>query len=265
MIKAFASSLIKCIFNSCPLSHQGPHFVSFFFSFFLTTHVLWSLSWREGSCWGSLEIYSQVFFYQREPHTNPHTDRKGCFTKALFQEGEKKVSGLKTFCPLLRLCFERNFCYLLNKITVIKTVFLLSASFSLFWYLLWKTFKACPLNCSGMDPLNASKLSRTHGGKLECLTFHVHTRMWCTYKPTHIYAHAHTTINRQKIDLDSWIFDIWGLEWFHIQQLRGPKFKQLALSCSPITLILMFKQIQSICRWHCILAETTVSGAQKAF
>ncbi len=76
----------------------------------------------------------------------------------------------------------------------------------------------------------------------------MHTRIRAL---THAHANTHSHSQKQPAN---WFrqLNIWHLRTriASYSAAQGPKNEQLALSCSPITLILMFKQIQSICRWH---------------
>lgn len=124
-----------------------------------------------------MEIYSQVFFYYREHRTNLEDDMKGCFIEALFQD--KKDSCLKSLTFLLRLSFERKFCYVFNKKSV---------RHFLFCYLLWKTFKSLSPKLPRHrypECIKAFMVAYWRGGMLDIS--HAHTYM-CTYIHTHKHA-----------------------------------------------------------------------------
>lgn len=116
-----------------------------------------------------------------------------------------------------------------------------------------KLLKGYPLNCSGTDTLNASKLFRgcllARWDAWHSTCTHVYVRLH-----THTYTHTckHTVAHHKQAA--NWFrqLNIWHLRApiaSHSEDW-APENERWALSCSPITLILMFKQIRSICRWH---------------
>lgn len=181
------------------------------------------------------DLQSSFFFLsERTPHQSSDWYER-MFHRGTLPGNKKKDSCLKSLTFLLRLSFQGKFCYLLNKKSL--------SGISYFVIYFGKLLKAYPLNCSGTDTLNASKLSWFHTGEVECLTFHMHTRYTRTY--THTHSHNHKQPANWIRQLNIWHprtrIASYSAAW-------GAKNEQLALSCSPITLILMFKQIQSICR-----------------
>ena len=106
---------------------------------------------------------------------------KGCFIEVLFQE--KKDSCLKSFTFLLRLSFERKFCYLFNKKSV---------RHFLFCYLLWKIFKSLSpklLRHRYSECIKAFMVAYWGGGMRDIPQAHTYM---CTYKQTHTNTHTHT-------------------------------------------------------------------------
>lgn len=92
----------------------------------------------------------------------------------------KKDSCLKSLTFLLRLSFERKFCYLFNKKSV---------RHFLFCYLLWKTFKSLSpklLRHRYSECIKAFMVAYRGGGMLGIPRAHVCT---CTYKQ---HTHTHT-------------------------------------------------------------------------
>lgn len=123
-------ALIKCLLNSSPLSHQGLHSVSFFLFFILSCFMVLVL--EKGDLLGIFgDLQSSFFLSERTPYQSSGRYERMFHRGTL--PGKKKDSCLKSLTFLLRLNFERKFCYLLNKKSV---------RHFLFCYLLWKTFKS---------------------------------------------------------------------------------------------------------------------------
>lgn len=113
MIKGSESSVIKCIFNSSSLSQQGLHFVSIFFSFFFMSFFM-VLVLERGVLLGIFgDLLSTVFLSERTIYQSSGRYER-MFHQTTFSR-RRKDSGHKSLTSLLRLSFERNFCYLFNK------------------------------------------------------------------------------------------------------------------------------------------------------
>jgi len=121
----------------------------------------------------------------------------------------------------------------------------------LFCYLLWKTFKSLStklLRHRYSECIKAFVVAYWGGGMLDIPKAHTYM---CTWK--HIHTHICTRSHNHK-QAENWFrqLNIWHLTTWAVSNsaARGPEKEQLGLSCSSMTLILMFKQIQSIDRWH---------------
>lgn len=176
------------------------------------------------------DLQSSFFLSERTPYQSSGRYER-MFHRGALPGKKKKDSCLRSLTFLLRLSFERKFFYLFNK---------KSFRHFLFCYLLWKTFKSLSsklLRHRYSECIKAFMTAYEGGGTLD--TPQAHTYM-CTYKPTHTHKHSHN--HKQPANwfrqLNIWHLRTW-IVWYSAAQ--GSQNEQLALSCSPRTLILMLK------------------------
>ncbi len=130
------------------------------------------------------DLQSSFFLSERTPYQSSGRYERMFHRGTLLGNKEKKKdSCLKSLTFLLRLSFERKFCYLLNKKSVRHFVFC---------YLLWKTFKSLSpklLRHRYSECIKAFMVAYWQGGMLDIP--HAHTYM-CTYIRTQTHTHTHT-------------------------------------------------------------------------
>lgn len=150
----------------------------------------------------SLEIYTQVFFANRRDILPILGRYERMFHRGTLPRRNRQLSP--KFCAKIKFAEKSSTTCLIQSLSGI-------------WHFViyfWKLLKAYPLNCSGTDTLNASKLSWLHTGELHRFTFHMHTRSPCALTRTHNSKEPANWFRQ---------LNIWHLSTSFIFSCLGPK------------------------------------------